>query len=292
LTNTCNTTDVACDPRNCDSVFERVIVSFINRGGTSIYWDLRTDFTDPGPYTFQVQIGYTGNASATDWTPVGSDVVDAFSMTDPDDHISGDIVYTHYRIRLTTDLGVYYSQPTSIEGTLDPESWRILQHTYFTETLKFRRDLRCQLGLLLKRRITGTPCPRCTSEETGDIKDPQCEVCVGTGFTCGYFYPVDCVWIRPTPSETDLQLDGETKGPWSLVKIKGEMLLIPMVDPYDVWVNLRTDDRYYIGPIQNTKEIRGTPILGSVELKLAPVNDVIYKVQIPQQAAYAALLAG
>lgn len=59
--------------------------------------------------------------------------------------------------------------------------------------------------------------------------------------------------------------------------------MLPLIDEGDVWVSKKTDDRYYIHKIQNTAEIRGVPLIASVELRPAPFTDVIYQIAIPQQ---------
>jgi hypothetical protein len=67
------------------------------------------------------------------------------------------------------------------------------------------------------------------------------------------------------------------------IKVSARMLMLPLIGEQDVWVNRKTDDRYYIQSIQHTAEIRGVPLIANVVLRPAPFSDIVYKIAIPQQ---------
>jgi type III secretory pathway component EscU len=68
--------------------------------------------------------------------------------------------------------------------------------------------------------------------------------------------------------------------------MSGRMLMLPLIDELDVWVNRKTDDRYIIQTIRNAAELRGVPLIANVELRPAPFTDVVYNIPIPQQNAW------
>ena len=68
--------------------------------------------------------------------------------------------------------------------------------------------------------------------------------------------------------------------------MSGRMLMLPLIDELDVWVNRKTDDRYIIQTIRNAAELRGVPLIANVELRPAPFTDVVYNIPIPQQDAW------
>jgi hypothetical protein len=70
------------------------------------------------------------------------------------------------------------------------------------------------------------------------------------------------------------------------VIVAGRMLMLPLLDEMDVWVSRKTDDRYYIQAIKGVAEIRGVPLIATVEMRPAPYTDVIYNIPIPQQDAW------
>jgi len=269
-------------PSQCENVFDRVHVSYLIRGGTRVMWDLLPDFTDPLPHTFTLQVGRSGNPSADDWEDVGLPSENTFYAVDGDQRVWGKTQYTHYRVKLETPSGTYYSEPTDGIGILGRRDWRIAREIIRKE--KLRNRLASSEGVLLKRREHGPKCTQCVDLQTQEVKDPDCENCFGTGFQCGYFYPMGCVWADLSPKTRRKHLDDQgMRGVVADIVMSARMLMLPLIQEYDVWVNLKTDDRYYIHSIQHIAEIRGVPLIANVELRPAEYSDVIYSIEIPQQ---------
>jgi hypothetical protein len=208
-------------------------------------------------------------------------VVNLFQAVDGEQRVFGKVRWQFYRVRLTTSAGVYYSDPTGLLGTLTRADWRLAQMAYWSELVHMRNG-DGQEGYLLKRRISGEVCPRCTDPQTGEVREPNCPVCFGTGFRCGYFYPIACVWADISPKSIRLKIDGQ-RGTVGGVGVSARMLNTWALSSEDVFVQKRTDDRYYIHTIQNAYEFRGVPISANVEMRLAPATDPVYAVTIPQQ---------
>jgi len=270
-----------CRRSECESVFDRVIVSYLRRGGTRVMWELVETFDDPPPYEFQLQVGQSRNPDAPDWEDVGGPVTDILFSIDGEQRTWGKLNYTFYRVKLTTSLNVYYSEPTGATGTLNPRDWRLAREIIRQERLRMHQHAG-QEGYLLKRRITGESCPDCTDPLTREIRDPGCTTCYGTGFRCGYFFPIDCVWADIAPETYHI----ERKAPRSTINdivVRARMLNTWLLGEGDVWVNRVTDDRYYVHAVQNTAEMRGVSLIANVEMRPAPVTDVAYDIDIPQQ---------
>lgn len=280
-----------CPPR-CETVFDRVVVSYLVRGGTRVMWTLLPTFTDPDPLLFQLQVGETANPDADDWEDVGLPVENVYTAHDPEQRAWGTVNVAHYRVKLTTQRGVYYSDPVSSAGTVSRRDWRLAREVFRQRSVAYRYGPGGQRGYLLKRRWTGQRCPRCTDPMTQEVRDPACPVCFGTGFTCGYYYPVGCVWatIRPRGRRTTLD-SGQGRGTVDDVVVTAEMLMTELLDEGDVWVNAATDDRYYVHQVNDIAEVRGVPLVAEVELRLAPFTDVVYSIPIPDQFAEAGVEA-
>jgi hypothetical protein len=144
---------------------------------TRVVWTLLPTFLDPGPLTFQLQTGTTSNPNADDWEDVGLPVVDQYFAFDDEQRVWGKTEWTHYRVVLTTALGVYYSDPTGGLGILDRRSWRIAREKARTQLKAFKVGNVGQQGYLLKRRWTGIPCPVCTDYMTRASRNPDCPTC-------------------------------------------------------------------------------------------------------------------
>jgi hypothetical protein len=188
---------------------------------------------------------------------------------------------THYRIKLRTRLSTYYSLPTGMMGTLLPRDWRIAREILRQELVRMRQHAG-QKGFLLKRRVTGEKCPTCLDYQTDEIRDPNCPDCWGTGFKCGYFFPVDCIWADIDPKTYHVEL-AQDRGTINDIVVRARMINTWMLSEEDIWINEATDERYYVHSVQNVAEMRGIPIAAKVELRPAPATDVAYDIEIPQQ---------
>lgn len=281
--------DEACPPvcpPKCELVFDRVVVSYLIRGGTRVMWQLLDTFTDPRPLNFQLQVGRTNNQDADDWLDVGLPVENAYFAFDPDQHVWGKTDWTHYRIKLTTTLGTYYSLPTGGMGILDRRHWRAAREMIRQKIKDWRLGPSGQEGYLLKRRWVGQNCPICLDYMTKEVTNPDCPDCYGTGKKCGYYFPMACVYASLSPKYRHTELDGDKggqRGTINDVVVQAEMLGGYLLDELDIWVAKKTDDRYYIHEVQNTGELKGVPITSSVKLRPVPYSSIVYSINIPQQ---------
>ena len=277
------TCDTPCLPE-CRSVFDRVVVSHIIKGPTRVMWELLDTFTDPNPLTFQLQVGRSSNPLADDWEDVGLPVTNQYFAFDNEQRVWGKTNWTHYRVMVTSPLGTYYSLPTGGMGTLDRRSWRLAREIVRQRLVSYRYGPGGQRGYLLKRRWAGQRCTKCLDHQTQESRNPSCPNCYGTGFECGYFYPMKCVWAELSPKARRVELDGgQARGTISDVVIQADMVMTDLMGEEDVWVAAKTDDRYYVHKIQHTGEIRGVPVSAQVELRPVPFSSVIYSIEIPEQ---------
>lgn len=275
---------VQCPPACDDLVFDRVVVSYLVAGGAKVSWELTAGFTDPRPLVFQLQAGRVNNQDADDWVNVGLPVEDMYFAIDPEQRVFGNTNFTHYRVKLTTVFNVYYSQPTFGLGVLDRRDWAI-----GGEIIRQRKLIygwgEGQNGYLLKRRWSGKSCTVCADFQTEESRNPNCPSCYGTGFECGYYFPVGCVYAKLSPRSHHTHLDGQMRGTTNDVFVSAEMLATDFLSEEDVWVNAKTDDRWYVHKVTHKAEIRGVPLVSDVELRLVPFSSAIYTIQIPQQLA-------
>lgn len=274
-----------CPPNTCaDSPFDRVVVSYLIRGFTRLSWELLPTFTDPQPLLFQLQTGTTSNPDADDWTDVGLAVEDQYFAVDPEQRVWGKLNFTHYRLRLTTPLGVYYSLPVGAVGTLARRDWRIAREIVRQRRVLYRQA--AQEGYLLKRRWTGEDCPVCLDFQTREIRNANCTTCFGTGKRCGYYFPMACVWASLSPKYRHTELDsGQARGTVDDIVVNGEMLGDSLLAENDVWIAKKTDDRYYVHEVQHTAEWRGVPLVANVKLRPVPFSSIVYSIDVPQQLA-------
>jgi hypothetical protein len=262
-------------------IFSRVRVRPLVAGGTRLEWELHDQFTDSEPHTFQLQVGRTAVPDADDWVDVGLDVEDAYYLVDDEQRVFGKTQWTHYRIKLTTLEGTYYSSPVSCLGDLSFRDWRLSRSIIRSETVRFRQ-LAGQLGYLLKRRVAGEKCTECRDHVTDEVVNAQCEECYGTGWLHGYFEPKECVWAALDEKTRHEELKKE-RATANDVIVNARMLAEPQLNEEDVWVDQKTDIRWFVHKIEHIVEIRGYPIVYQVELRMAEFSNPIYGLEIEDQ---------
>ena len=269
-----------CAP-SCELVFDRLVVSYLMRGGTRVMWELQPTFTDDGPYIFQLQVSESANPNASDWEDVGAPVGNTYYAIDGEQRSFGKMNRAFYRVKLYTGTATYYSEPTGAMGTLSRRDWRIAKEVIRQELVRMRLAAG-QEGLLLKRHISGEPCTECIDPLTGEVRNNDCEFCYGTGVRCGYFYPMDCIWAEIDPKTYHVEQSG-ARGTVNDIVVKARMVNTWMLGEEDIWVNRLTDERYYIHRVQNVAEMRGVPLIANVEMRPAPISSSAYDIELPQQ---------
>lgn len=282
-----NDCENAC-PQDCEWVFGRVRVRPTHRFGTWVEWLIHPQFDDAEPYTFQLQVGKTGLNTATDWEDVGLSAVNVTYLTDDEQRDYGKTPFTHYRIKLTTSVGTYYSAPISVWGDVPFKYWRLIKNRERMWRVQLERTLRGQEGYLLKRKLTGVR-PELgegvLDYMTGEIVNPQAEETVGTEFIGGYYAPVPCVFVDLDGVTRREHLDdGKTRGTINDgFKARATLLAVPQIDSYDVWVDLTSDFRWEIHEIKVEEDL-GLPIIVSAEFRLLPFTHPVYAVEIAGQS--------
>lgn len=260
--------------------FSRVFVDHLFRGKTRVWWAMDPAFNDLPPYTFQLQTGYTSNPNALDWVNIGSEATNAYYLDDdaPREQ-SGKNLLTHYRVILRTVRGTYVSAPTPVWGNLNNKDWNLARELLRKE--KLRSDLVSRPGYLLKRMRYGVIDPNAVDPITKAIIDNTNSSSWGTAYKVGYHPPVNVV-ADFDPKDIDEYRGGAdiTQNDARLCRYQVRILAFPAVAKEDVWVDAVTDERWMIGKISMVANVRGVPLVCSVDMSLIPFSDVIYRIPV------------
>ncbi len=269
-------------PRVSNWPFRRLTVdghySRIARNVFAVQWVLDRTFIEPGPWTFTLLRFH----NPTETESVGLEVAtaqDAYLLEDRSADPGSFGVNLSYGVRLQDGNGVIYeSQRVTTQSYWGKRDWLLAREIVRKDTLLLQKKVGVR-GWLLKRRITGDPCPRCVGPD-GAITDPQCPVCYGTGVVGGY-YPAYEYWVCMSASKRLVRLTSD-KG---LIAANTESAwghAYPTVDPQDIWVNYHTGDRYRVqSEVAETVRHRGIPLRIEMSLNLQPNSSSIYNVPLP-----------
>lgn len=269
----CNVSDERCGP------IRRVNADFRVDDSTYVTWELQENFPAKTPWTFQLQVGNTGDLQADDWTNVGDPVVNGTAAIDPTPRALGKQLTVHYRVLMSDgDNNQYTSQPSIVLGKLGTREWTYLREITRQHRLKMSRGLSGVAGLIMKKKRTGDPCPRCVDIYTGDSQDAHCPLCHGTRFVGGYYSVLPCQTAELGNPEVTEQ---RTEGPegWAAVtKVKGTFLGAPMLHTGDIWIDDASDLRYHVEAVAVLNSIRGVPVTLDCELWQLPFSHEAYSI--------------
>lgn len=129
-------------------------------------------------------------------------------------------------------------------------------------------------GFLLKKRLDQA-CSVCN----GQASDLKCPICFGSGYSGGYYGPVEYNMLTVNP-QADATRTTSPLGTFSSTNDSTRGLAYPIIDEGDVWVEKFTDRRFFI--TGKTELIfRGIPIIYTkIALSLAPPRSSVYNIDI------------
>lgn len=269
-------------PANCPGPFERLIVYPSIRSGARIEWVMTESFQDPHPWRFRLEVGRTGLQAADDWEQVGLPAYEAGWLSDSEDRVEGAYQWTHYRVRLSTPVANYVSNPVNCLGHMERRDWARAQDMLRRARMSIDKRLSADSGLkgwLLKRRIYGEPCTTCLDHLTREVRDPQCPICYGTGIVGGYFEPLPCQWAGISPTKISSELLDGLHMSFDHTS-QGQLIADPILHPRDVFVASENDYRWGVIQLVPAIEIRGVPILYRAAMGRFPFSDIVYRFPI------------
>lgn len=262
-------------------VFTSVEVFNRARGGTVVQWavDPRSGIGG-AKQVFRVEVSLSGVGN---WEVVG-EVVDHYLIVDPVQRIFGKNSRVSYRVAALVPGGDPLFSPVKHgTGNLRGSDLRTAMLMVRREEEAYR--LRTgQCGYLYKRRHWGQDCERCRNFDTGQVTiNPGCPTCYGTGFTDGYFNPVE-YWVsesaKAQKSGQRLMVD-MIRGTVSDEQVFRRGIACPQISSRDVWIDGDTDVRYYVDMVLPI-EMRGVPLFyDPIGMRPAPATDLIYDLPRP-----------
>ncbi len=260
--------------------FKQVVVTFDPQGGTRVVWTLDRHFVDPMPHTYQLQVTQTSAPTADDFADVGLPMENSFYAVDDVRRLAGKTLETHYRVRVVTPRGTYYSDPASALTYLNRRDWLPVRDQLRQLKKLHRKYTGCYEGFLLKRKRFGPKCATCldlTSEQTTNSKCPEC---FGTGIVAGYFAGVSDFFVELGNEQTREKVELQAAATSKPLVITGSCAADLLLNSRDVFVSVRSGRRWFIESVSTLAEHRGYPTKYGIEMRCAPFSDVIYKVPL------------
>lgn len=269
-------------PFGRDSVFYRVVVDRVQAGGSRISWLITDEFTGPSPWSFQLQIGESGVAGATDWVNVGAPVVDTFTVVDTTARDFAVQPLTHYRVVLTDAAAAVHTSPAEPStGRLKRQDWLLARAHIRRELLQHKRR-GGERGWLFKqkRRTPQSTNPQVVDPLSGRVIKTRNTGNAGTARPGGYFSPILFDICPLMDGGRGINRD-EARGNIDDQQRMGVAIGFPQLDRGDVWASMTGDARYVIDKIQTKASVRNVPIIVQVSMSRLAETDPVYEIALP-----------
>ena len=250
----------------------------------SIYWRVNKDVLKDG-YDVQFNI-YVADDSLGPWEKINTTpLINTCVFIDKDKHRYSKVSDVWYSVSMTLvnhvdpidtiDRG--YSKPTQIQGSLTDKGFLIAKAMLKGLYQRMKKGGGSQ-GFLLKKKTFGDRCPECTDFDTEAVVNYHCHLCFGTGYVGGYHEGIE-FWLLPNPvqlRERKEEQTGYTQG----VAFSATCAAYPWIDSGDVWVDAKTNERFVIMQIANTKEIERKPVILQLALTKASNTDITMDIPV------------
>lgn len=241
------------------------LVQLFRAGGPEGPWEPVMQAPQPGVYCF---VDDQFNLPPSDRTGVPREGANLFSLSRE----------VYYQIQVTPPSGPtnqFVSDPTPIEPSLDVRTRLLKRKILFDESLGFRVLNGIQI-MALKRRRWGTRCPICYDLVLGESTQEHCAVCYGTSFEGGYWAP-SLIRGRRTPGPAHQQMTGH--GDSQVKKVTFTVLDYPHLEPKDILVDLRRNERYIVEIVSPT-ELKTVVVHQTITASLIAHDAVEYSITV------------
>jgi len=84
----------------------------------------------------------------------------------------------------------------------------------------------------------------------------------------------------------DEQIDSELKGTTrDNAEVQARVIGFPAISRHDIWVNGKSDERWFIHKIDVAAAFRGVPVIYNVTMGLVPFNNAVYAIEVGGEPA-------
>lgn len=275
--------------------FKKLQVFLDISGARVICWD---HVALPGHAGYVVQRSYS--SAEDDWTDASGLLTDVCAWMDTDRLWFNKMRELYYRVQsIALNVAGSDSEPGGSSSSVSPTVLETSCHELTATVLhpvdmglasSIMNSARIEIensgmfGWLLKRRHWGNRCPVCSDFGTGESVNPQCQTCAGTGREGGYYRAIPLTVLPGTIRRTQ---QNTADGYSDSVKMVVSCLASPLINADDLWVANNTNDRYLITQVNTSSELRGVPLVLTMELSRMPTTSVTHtriitdKIRIP-----------
>lgn len=253
---------------------EHISIAPSFKSGFSFSWVVSPELADAGPWVFYVQQAQTQEGPWIDMSPA---LTNAYLWQQDGPVLLPKDPILFYRIKLITALRTYYSHVRTPYADLNRADFLQAREIMRNEVVQARHKAGI-LGNVFIKPVTGPKCTDCLDPVTGDVINPDCETCNGTGVASGYHGPYQA-WMTFSPHRRNKGMQQDHLGVHEDYEYTVRIVGCPIVKKDDVLVDPNSDKRYYVNAVHNIMELRRVPLIQQIEAREAPTSEQIYNLK-------------
>ena len=257
-----------------ETITLKVVPNFFT--GYTYLWELTPDFQGPLPWVFSIEKADVPYMPDIEWVRVSTDMTNVFAFVDSQVAVYTKEYADQYRVKLVSGGKTYYSRPHTIFSDIPRDSWLIIREIQRKEVL----DMRAKAGTpcqLWQRMQSGVKCTHCADPMTGQVLDPDCAWCMGTGKLGGYHGPYPAwgkfgSFVRQrTYGETEVGVMTDVR--LSTVRFIGN----PHIFQKDVIRDTTSDRMYVVNKVEPILELRRMTVIQNLFIDERAAQDILHK---------------
>lgn len=233
-----------------------------------VTWSLEPQYNYPESFTLALECSRAGG----EWEELDPDVSGQCCYVDARRRDRGKRMDEYYRLKLTVSAAETYVSDAVAAGVTKVYPFSTEARNAITQ-IEQAIKLSGVTGVLLKRKVYGERCPKCTDFAGQDSVNEHCPVCLGTGFVGGYYPGIqlniikDSIQTAEGPSQIGF---GQTEA------VKARCVAYPWIAPGDVWCEDGTNFRYRVSGCSPASSYKTVPLVYTLALSRIEYTDVLH----------------
>lgn len=255
------------------AVFQSLEVFPAYASGFEFAWSISPGFNEPAPWTFTI---FEGHTPAGPWEDISGPLTSVRRWNDETKRIVPKSDTLWFMCRLVSGANTWDSHAVAPYSALNRREFLLGRDIMRREVLHAKTLAGVQV-LVYVVSTSGPKCPECLDPITGQVRDPHCPVCGGTGRAEAYLGPYRA-WALITPKQRTTQ-HSEAGGTEEPTQFELRMIGTLPLKKNDVIADPGTGRMFYVDAAQNVAELRRVPLVQTVAVLEAPVSDPAYNLE-------------
>lgn len=264
--------------RLTSGVFQRfeVLPSYVH--GFEFVWEVTPGFTAPAPWSFTVMQAPTPQGP---WTAISPLLSGVRRWHDDRKRIVPKSDTLWFMCKLTHGDRTRESAAVAPYAVLGRREFLIAREIMRKEVLHARTGAGVQI-LIYVVATSGPKCTVCLDPITGQVRDPACPSCHGTGRAEAYYGPYKA-WTLITPRARTAGHQEGGMGVEEPSQFEMRMIASLPLKKNDIIGDPVTGRMYYVDASQNVAEMQRVPLVQNVYVLEAPTSDPAYNLKLKEE---------